>query len=246
MSRYGQAGGAQIRFGPMQTPRVIKHLLIATAVAFLLQRLVGIGGGTTFIEQYGALDATQFFRGMLWQPLTRLFLHAEFWHVAGNMFILWMFGSMVASAWGYRRFLWLYLGAVVAGGILQVGLEGFLHIAGLELPFLVWGSRSLGASGAVYTIMAMFALMYPKRPINLLFIPLEFNAIWLIPMAVGLEVGFPSPGVSHEAHLIGIVLGWVVLRFFRNDGSWPLFQRNTKPKRPPHLRVVPDDGPIYH
>lgn len=245
MSNGGRLGGAQIRLGPVDTPKVIKQLLVATAVAFVVQRLFGIGGGTTFLEEYGALDGTQFFRGMIWQPFTRLFLHAEFWHVAGNMFILWMFGSSVAERWGYKRFLWLYLGAGVAGGLLQVVGEGFLHMLGVEMPFFIWGSRSLGASGAVYTVMAMYAFTFPKRSINLLFVPLEFEAIWLVPIAIGMELGFPSPGVSHEAHLIGILLGWIALRFFGDDGRRLVIKRKPKP-RAPHLRVVEDDGPIYH
>lgn len=231
----------------MATPRVIKHLLIATAVAFLLQRLVGIGGGMTFIERYGALDADQFFRGMLWQPLTRLFLHAEFWHLAGNMFILWMFGSSVAEQWGYKRFLWLYLGAGAAGGLIQVLLEGLLYILGWDLPFLVWGVRSVGASGAAYTLIAMFALMFPRRSINLLFIPLEFEAIWLIPMSIGADLGFGGGGISHEAHMIGLALGWVVLRFWTPSGRRRASSKSPPPpKRPSHLRVVGDDGPTYH
>jgi membrane associated rhomboid family serine protease len=246
MSRFGAPGGAQLRLGPTQTPRVIKQLLIATAVAFLVQRIVGIGGGgTTFLEEYGSLDAEQFFHGMLWQPLTRLFLHAEFWHVAGNLFILWMFGSAVAERWGSRRFLWLYLGAGVAGGVLQVLLEGLLHLIGWELPFFAWGSRSIGASGAVYTLIAMYALTFPRRAINLLFVPLEFDAIWLIPISIGMELGFPSPGVSHEAHLLGILLGWIVIRTFGDDGSRRHPPGKPKP-RAPHLKVVGDDGPIFH
>ena len=131
------------------------------------------------------------------------------------------------------------------GGILQVVGEGVLFLAGSELPFLVWGSRSLGASGAVYTVMAMYALSFPRRSINLLFIPLEFEAIWLIPIAIGMELGFPSPGVSHEAHIIGILLGWIAMRLFGDDGRRLVIKRKAKP-RAPHLRVVEDDGPIYH
>ena len=112
------------------------------------------------------------------------------------------------------------------------------------MPFFIWGSRSLGASGAVYTVMAMYAFTFPKRSINLLFVPLEFEAIWLVPIAIGMELGFPSPGVSHEAHLIGILLGWIALRLFGDDGRRLVIKRKPKP-RAPHLRVVEDDGPIY-
>lgn len=246
MSR-GQPGGMQIRFGPQKIPRVIKHLLIATFAAFVIQRIVGIGGGPSFLENYGSLQADQFFRGMVWQPLTRLFLHSELWHIAGNLFLLWMFGSTVAERWGYKRFMWLYLGAGALGGLLQVGFAGALHLLGWDMAIFDWTSPSLGASGAVYSIMAVYAFTFPNREINLIFVPLTFEAKWLIPIMLGLELGFPSPAVSHEAHILGLFLGWVALKIFGADGSGgPRLKRDKPPPRPGHLRVVPDDGPIYH
>ena len=251
MSRFGQPGrgGVQFRLGPQKMPRVIKHLMIATFAAFVVQRLIGISGGTSFLEQYGSLQADQFFRGMVWQPLTRLFLHSELWHIGGNLFILWMFGSSVAERWGYRRFMWLYLGTGVAGGLLQVVLAGVVHLLGFDWHLLSWTVPSLGASGAIYSIMAVYAFTFPDREINLLFVPLSFEAKWLIPIILGLELGFPSPAVSHEAHLLGIFLGWLALRVFGKDGSdGPRFKKkDDKPPRPGHLRVVRgDDGPVYH
>lgn len=248
MSRPGQLGGMQFRLGPTTMPPVIKHLLIATFVAFLVQRLVGIGGGTSFLEEYGSLQADQFFRGMVWQPLTRLFLHSELWHIGGNLFFLWMFGSSVAERWGYRRFLWLYLGAGAAGGLLQVLCAGLVHALGLDWSIFAWAIPSLGASGAVYSVLAVYCFTFPDREINLIFVPLTFEAKWMIPIIVGLELGFPSPAVSHEAHVLGIILGWLALRIFGADGSeGPRFKRAGEPPRPGHLRVVrDDDGPIFH
>ncbi len=248
MSRPGQPGGVQFRLGPQKMPLVIKHLLIATFVAFIVQRLVGIGGGTSFLEEYGALQADQFYRGMAWQPLTRLFLHSELWHIGGNLFVLWMFGSSVAERWGYRRFMWLYLGTGVAGGLIQVLLAGLVHMLGFDWHLLSWTIPSLGASGAVYSVMAVYAFTFPDREINLLFVPLAFEAKWLIPIVLGLELGFPSPAVSHEAHVLGVFLGWLALRVFGKDGrDGPRFKKDDKPPRPGHLRVVRgDDGPVYH
>lgn len=247
MSRFGQTGGPRIQFGPQKLPPVIKHLMIATFVAFVVQLFVGIGGGPSFLERYGSLQSDQFFRGMIWQPLTRLFLHSELWHIGGNLFVLWMFGSSVAERWGYKRFLWLYLGTGVAGGLLQVSLSGLVHLLGWDWSVFSWTIPSLGASGAVYSVMAVYAFTFPDREINLLFVPLSFEAKWLIPIILGLELGFPSPAVSHEAHVIGILLGWLAVKVFGADGSAGPRLRRPQSDRPSHLRVVrDDDGPIYH
>ncbi len=248
MSRFGQPGGPQFQLGPARLEPVIKHLLIATFAAFVLQRLVGIGGGMSFLEEYGSLRSDQFFRGMFWQPFTRLFLHAELWHIGLNLFVLWMFGSSVAERWGYRRFLWLYLGAGTAGGLIQVLLAGLMHAIGLDWSILSWTIPSLGASGAVYSVMAVYCFTFPDRLISLMFVPLSFEAKWMIPVTLALEFGSGAPGISHEAHVLGVLLGWLALRVFGDDGSdGPRFKRAAPPDRPGHLRVVrSDDGPIYH
>ena len=247
MSR-GQQGGVRFQLGPQRMPLVVKHLLIATFAAFVVQRLVGIGGGVSFLEEYGALQGDQFFRGMVWQPLTRLFLHSEIWHIGGNLFVLWMFGSTVAESWGYKRFLWLYLGTGALGGLIQVGLAGVGHqFVGFNPAIFSYITPSLGASGAVYSVMAVYAFAFPDREVNLLFVPLSFEAKWLIPIVLGLELGFPSPAVSHEAHVLGVILGWLAFRVFGPAGtSGPRLGRRGDGGKGGRLRVVRHDGPMVH
>lgn len=247
-----------IQFGPPTIPPAVRNLMIATAAVFLLQRIAGISSGKTWIEEYGALDSALFWSGMVWQPFTRLFLHAEIGHLLGNLFILWMFGSTVASQWGPRRFLWLYLGGGTLGGVIQAVVEGALHWQGitLPLPLFVWGLPSVGASGAVYTLMTVYALANRDRVVSLIIVPLAMHAWRLIPVLIAFEVSrifmfaglgemLTGSGVSSEAHLLGILVGWLAVRFLGSDGSRRLGRE--KPPRRPHLRVVGgDDGPVFH
>ena len=96
---YGRGQQPGMRIGPPITPPVIKQLMIANAAVFLLQQ---VSPETTI---YGSLVPTAVWQfGYPWQPFTYMWLHASFGHIAMNMFMLWMFGSQVAMAWGPKRF----------------------------------------------------------------------------------------------------------------------------------------------
>lgn len=54
------------------------------------------------------------------EPLTYLtyaFVHTGFWHLAGNMIFLWVFGDNVEDAMGHLRFLIFYLVCAAAGAL---------------------------------------------------------------------------------------------------------------------------------
>ena len=82
--------------------------------------------------------------------LTSLFLHAGFWHFAGNMIFLWVFGDNVEDAMGSRRFVLFYLACGT--------------IAGLAHTMMTPLSQSplIGASGAVSGVLAAYLLLYPR------------------------------------------------------------------------------------
>jgi len=265
VSYGGGYGGGGLRIGPAQTPAVIRDLIVVTGAALLLQWILGFAlpGGAgepgapplPLVVEYGGLRPSLFFRGMVWQPLTTLFLHAEFMHFAGNMFFLWMFGSSVADALGRQRFLALYLGGGVAGGCLQLFLSLVLHLVGIESTLLPWELPTIGASGAVFTVVAVYCFSWPDRTISLLFLPLSFTARWLLPIEFLMEFGFAWQAVSHAAHLCGVLVGWwwwksgdldrrILQWMGRLRHAWS--QRQAK-----HLKVVDrdrkdQDGPVFH
>ena len=109
-----------VRMGGFEIlPPVVKNLLIINVLFFL---------GTLVAEKFGVdlnawlglhyFSATDFH---VWQPLTYMFMHADFGHLFFNMFALWMFGAAVENAWGGKRFLVFYL-------ITGLG-AGFTHFA---------------------------------------------------------------------------------------------------------------------
>jgi rhomboid-like protein len=97
--------------------------------------------------------------------LTSCFSHQEFFHFALNMVGLWSFGRVVHDALGREQFLAMYVSAGIGANVVS-------HVCSLALrnarPLL----PSLGASGAIYGLLASTAVMYPNSSISLIFLPM--------------------------------------------------------------------------
>ena len=88
------------------------------------------------------------------QWLTNNFLHADFWHLTGNMIFLWSFGLVVEGQLGWRRFLPLYLGmGVLYGLVLQVAMLG-------------GEGGAMGASGVIYSLLAIAMILAPNSELS--------------------------------------------------------------------------------
>ena len=141
---YGRGHQPGMRIGPPTTPPVIKQIMIANAVVFLFQQISPM---TTFYASVIPIDFWQ--EGYLWQPFSYMWLHASFGHIAMNMFMLWMFGSQVAMAWGPKRFLRFYLICGVGAGLI-IATYPYLMIS-MRPEAILW--PTLGASGAVFGVL---------------------------------------------------------------------------------------------
>lgn len=170
-----------------------------------------------------------------WTIVTYMFVHAGFWHVALNMYTLWLFGPRVEHAWGSRSFAFYYV---------LCGLGGWL----LHLMLAQHGVL-LGASGAVFGVMIAYAMRWPDDELYL-FGVLPLKVKWLIVLLVGIDLasgfagmtaaGIETDGVAHFAHLGGIMTGWLYLRYLRTapgGGIDRLRQRMSQ------LPDVPDEVP---
>jgi len=207
---YGR-GYRQPGIGPPITPPIIKQLMIANAVVYLLQQM------SPEVMFYGSLVPAAFWQlGHLWQPFTYMWLHAGFGHIAMNMFSLWMFGSQLALAWGPKRFLRFYLICGVGAGLIIATYPYFVMT--INPSGLI--SHTLGASGAVYGVLLAYSLTWPDRTIMLIFPPVAFRAIWLIPGLFFMSMAFDSgQNISHVGHLGGVIVAWLYLRRQGQVGS---------------------------
>src|ERR1039457_5342821 len=90
---------------------------------------------------------------------TSMFLHSSFFHVAGNMLFLWIFGDNVEDSLGHFRYLLFYLLSGLAGGLTHILLNPHPR------------TPPIGASGAIAGVMGAYLILYPRaRVLTWLFI----------------------------------------------------------------------------
>jgi rhomboid-like protein len=177
-----------------------------------------------------------------WQLITHMFAHGGFTHFLFNVIALVSFGGIIEYKLGTRRFLTLYfisgLGSVLMHYI-SVGYEVyqltetlFPNQTGL-LSNITYGIQSgshsvsygpmLGASGAIYGIMAAFAFFYPNEEMVFLFIPYPIKAKYLVPIILSIDLIFgftnlESDPFAHFAHLGGALAGFLTVKLW--FGKW--------------------------
>lgn len=182
----------------MNPPKLPPHIiLIALNVAiFLLQE----AGFDWRLE--GALWQPENPNYHIWQWFTHMFLHESLMHLGFNMFALGSFMPSLLRVWSAKRVWALYFASGLAG-------------AAAYLPFMGSNGSMLGASGAVFGVLAAFSAVYPKAPLSLMFIPVPVQAWYLVGGMVLYEVFAQVSGVSlfgdniaHMAHGGGALMGW--------------------------------------
>jgi membrane associated rhomboid family serine protease len=220
---------------PWGSDAPLYHRPFATAGLILANVLVFAG------QMSGAIDEDRF---ALWlgdglhpvQWWTGLFLHGGVGHLVGNMLFLWVFGMIAEGKVGPWVFLALYLGI----GGLESATEQILSL-GMEEP-----SPALGASGAVFGLMAVCLVWAPFNEITVYIVYASFRlgvgtATWEAPIIalsllyIGIEgfwliVGGVAglPAFSAFAHLTGALWGfvlatlWVKRRWVDCEG-WDLY-----------------------
>jgi membrane associated rhomboid family serine protease len=190
---------------------VVKNLMIINVIVFFAVRyLIPVHGiERFFVLVYPGLQLPDPATGIIYkfepvQIVTHMFMHGDERHLLFNMLGLFFLGPLVESALGPKRFLTLY--------ILSGLFATFLHM--LFSPGAV-----VGASGAVYGILAAFATMFPNIELMLMFIPVPVKAKYMALglLAIGLYMGFAgsSDGIAHLAHVGGAIMGFILIRYWR-------------------------------
>jgi len=148
--------------------------------------------------------------------LTYQFLHGGFWHLAGNMLYLWVFGDNVEDAMGHARFLLFYLICGVAAALAQIAAD----------PANV--SPLIGASGAISGLLGAYLILHPKSRVlvPIVFIPLYLPAWLLLLFWFGYQFVAALDGtggsVGWWAHVGGFLAGASLIFLFRYKAV-PLF-----------------------
>jgi membrane associated rhomboid family serine protease len=144
---------------------------------------------------------------------TAMFLHGGFFHLAGNMLYLWIFGDNVEDRMGRGRFIAFYLICGAIAALVQA------------LPDTRSTVPMIGASGAVSGVLGAYVVLYPRAnvlvamPFLLARVPaLIALGVWFAGQLASSMLAQPGAGgVAFAAHIGGFIGGAVLIRWFVRD-----------------------------
>ena len=215
-------------------PTVTKNLIIINVIIFvatLINQEFMIG---TFALFY---PTSPFFRW--WQVVTHMFMHGGFWHIFFNMYTLLIFGGVVERIIGPKKFLLFYFICGFGAVALHLGVE-YLQMQAymdgvaqgsakaMQNIEMIKMTPTVGASGAIYGVLMGYAMLFPESRMTLLFPPVTLSAKWMVVAFAAIELltgvtGWAS-GIAHFAHLGGMLIGWLMILWWRKRGV--LFDQN--------------------
>lgn len=219
------------RFAPLVTRNLIFINLIVWLAQLILPKSLGFD-----ITDWGALHFYYGSAAHFYQYITYMFLHStdSLMHILNNMFMLWMFGSVIERYWGPKRFLIYYLitgitaaltqqivwaidlSSVTSGAyqLVNLGDNGIIPVAEfLNMP------TTVGASGAVFGLLLAYGMLFPNSEMYYLFLPIPIKAKYIVLLFGAYELfsGVHATGsnVAHFAHLGGMIGGIILILLWR-------------------------------
>ncbi len=154
------------------------------------------------IQSYIFLKPSDILQGKnVWTIFTSIFMHGNLLHLAVNMFTLFFIGMFCEQLIGKKRIIWLYLFSGIFGSL------AFVYFAYLGTFFplgeKLFGSvdiSGVGASGALFGLLGLLAVLIPNQRIYLITGPL---------IGIIFQVIFSSLGNN----FIFVILSYVALIF---------------------------------
>jgi len=208
MRQYGYGGYGT---GGVSFPRVaptVKWIIIATVAAFVGQVLFLTLAHNSLANYLGVVPRAVVEDLRVWQVFTYMFLHSprHLFHIVMNMLLLYWFGTELERMLGRRRFLGLYFGGGVAGGI-AYAITQYIPPEST--------TPAIGASAAVMAVMVVYAIHFPNRRILLFFfVPMAVK--WFVLLMIGIDLLYSitqyADSVAHTAHLGGALYGFLFWR----------------------------------
>ncbi|MHB1651996.1 MAG: rhomboid family intramembrane serine protease [Desulfitobacteriaceae bacterium] len=174
---------------------LVTYLFIG--VNLLLFLLMTVAGGSississTVLIAFGAKVNQLIISGEIWRLLTSNFLHIGFFHLAFNLYALWMIGPFAEGLFGHKAYVGLYLLSGIGGNLAS---------------FIFSPALSAGASASIFGLLGAL-LYYSWRHPHLWRSGLGMNL--LVVVAVNLGFGFVQTGIDNYAHLGGLLTGFI-------------------------------------
>jgi len=229
-----------INRGFTSLPPVVKNLLILNIVFFIITKLAESAGLYDINSRFGLyFILSDYFRPE--QVVTHMFLHGSFLHLFMNMWALYMFGQVLETVWGPKRFFIFYIVTGLGAAFLHQAVQGVQYltlintISPAELQYIldlepghyipsasneaisklsmILNVPTIGASGAIFGLLLAFGMLFPNTQLMLLFPPIPIRAKYFVLAygAIELYLAITQPG-SNIAHVAH--LGGMLFGYF--------------------------------
>ncbi|HEV8232285.1 MAG TPA: rhomboid family intramembrane serine protease [Thermoanaerobaculia bacterium] len=184
----------------------------AAAVCIVVYAGAGLRGEAPSwdtLAMWGAPPPQAIWGGAYWALITSVFVHLALWHLAFNLYWLWILGRTLERSIGSLRWLGLFLGAAIVSSGVELGASG---------------STGIGLSGVIY---AIFGFMWvAKRSYPAFSRVVTRQTVWLF---IGWLIGCVLAtvlrvwNVGNAAHISGLALGLTTGAAFvrRPDSAGP-------------------------
>ncbi|MEO8530072.1 MAG: rhomboid family intramembrane serine protease [Deltaproteobacteria bacterium] len=210
--------------------------LIAVNIAIYLMMLPAFGDEARLAAIYDdfALVPVRVTNGQAqYTVLTSMFLHGGFWHIAGNMLFLWIFGDNLEDQMGHALYLAFYLTCGVGADLAHLAVA-----PNSPIP-------TIGASGAIAGVMGGYLLLFPRAKVDVLLFIVIYVRVFSLPAFGMLGIWFGlqvlrgigdtglEGGVAYMAHVGGFVVGFLLcLPLWMKRGGQRYWQQTDG--HPPH------------
>ncbi|MBA7610903.1 Rhomboid protease GlpG [subsurface metagenome] len=185
--------------GQGSSPIAAWLLIVSNLLMFVVTIIIHRTNPNFIYYNFGLSQAT--FLERPWTLVTSMFLHAGVWHILANMVTLYFFGSYLNRLLGTGKFLIVYFAGGILGGIIYLILP--------PSPITI----AIGASGAIFALGGVLAVMRPKLRVIVFPIPAPLP-LWIAIIGIFVVFSF-LPNVAWQAHAGGLALGLVVGYIFR-------------------------------
>ena len=219
-------------------PAAVKHIILINVLVMIMCYLKSTFMYDTFAMYFPASPKFE-----VWQPLTYLFMHGDFFHLFFNMYTLYIFGSVLERVWGTKKFLLFFFVTGVGAALVHACVQWYQYSElmratglssaeiynevsqcpdGMKFVGSIWDVMfvpTVGASGAIYGILMGYAMLYPDSVLTLIFPPISLKAKWFVLIFAGIElllgVTGTQAGVAHFAHLGGLIFGFALIMYWK-------------------------------
>ncbi|HJO94145.1 MAG TPA: rhomboid family intramembrane serine protease [Victivallales bacterium] len=207
----------------------VPSIILLCIIVFIIQEVTTrrIGGIYSYspVTTVLALNPAAIKEFQVWRLVTYMFVHGGFWHLALNMWGVYLFGSMLERHMGSLNFLKLYFISGIAGAVFWLLFNWNVY------------ALCIGASGALFGVMVGAAMLFPNAMLMLLIPPIPLKLKTFVLIYALIETFFGITGgegqIAHLAHLGGLIGGYFVIRYMFPRETINVFKyltRHTKGK----------------